>query len=55
MYQLRRTCQHAKKIVKDCLRKIKIGFDSISSTNEDSINKVNSIEGRKFKLGYSRT
>jgi len=55
MYQLRRTCQNAKNIIKDCLRKIKIEFDSISSTNENSIDKVNSIEGEKFKLVCSST
>jgi hypothetical protein len=42
-------------MAKDCLRKIKIGFDNIFFTNEYLIVKENLIWGGKFKFGCLRT
>jgi len=41
-------------MAKDCLRKIKIGFDSIFSTNKNPINKETPIWGEQFKFGCLR-
>jgi len=42
-------------MVKDYLRRIKIGFDNISFTNEYLIDKENLIWGGKFKFGCLKT
>jgi hypothetical protein len=51
--------QNTQEIVEDWLGKIKIykigEFDSVFSTDKDSIGKENSIWGGKFKIGCLMT